>query len=145
MNNSSNHPEGHISLGSYTLDPSTGIILSEDGYEIFMEHRLRDLLLVLYDKRGRFVSKKEIMTDVWKGTVVSDQSVAKAVSDLRRFFQTNTMESMSITTVRKLGYRLEVSPLQEVALIEQPTSTLRRALPYTIAALFLLIFFILHH
>lgn len=130
-----------ISFESYIFNSKTGVLTTKDGNQLFMEHRLRDLFLILLKNRDEFLSKTELIELAWSGTIVSDQSVPKAVSDLRKFFAINQLGDLRITTIRKLGYRLEI----EKSIPSNKRNNFKRMLPYTFAVVILLIFLLIHH
>ena len=127
-------PADNISFGNYKFDRMSGLLKTRDGDELFMENRLRDLFSILLDNLGEFVSKDELMNLAWKKTIVTEQSVSKGISDLRKFFASNGLADLKITTIRKLGYRLEHGP-------QGPSSktTFTKLLPYAVILFVLLI------
>lgn len=127
-------PGDSIAFGSYVFDNKAGMLTTRDGTQLFMEHRLRDMFSILLKNEGEFVTKDELMELAWKDTVVSAQSVPKAISDLRKFFVSNRLEDLKIKTIRKLGYRLEV---QKSA--PSKKSTFGKILPYILVAVVLLV------
>lgn len=101
-------PKEIIEFQSYTFHIKRGSIQRSDGQEVFMEERLKALFWILLINRNDFVSREALIDFVWKDVVVHGQSLTKAVSDLRKFFVAQQMEGLKISTVRKLGYKLEV-------------------------------------
>lgn len=97
-----------IVFQSNIFDYRKGSVTLIKGGEIFMEHRLKELFHVLLNHKNDFVSREELMAFVWKDIVVTEHSVSKAVSDLRKFLITNNFKTLKIITVRKLGYKLEI-------------------------------------
>lgn len=72
-----------------------------------------DLLVALARRRGRLATKDELLAEVWPETVVTEASLAQAVSQLRRSLDEpagaeNGIASY-IETVPKAGYRLGVT------------------------------------
>lgn len=97
-----------ILFQSNLFDYRKGSIVMKNGNEIFMEHRLKELFLILLKNKDDFVSREKLMAFVWKDVVVTEQSITKAISDLRKFFIKNDIENLNITTVSKIGYKLEI-------------------------------------
>lgn len=97
-----------IIFQSNLFDYRKGSVTMNNGNEIFIEHRLKELFLILLKHKNDFVSREELMAFVWKDIIVSEQSVSKAISDLRKFLSTNEFSNLKIITVRKLGYKLEI-------------------------------------
>jgi len=97
-----------ILFQSNLFDYRKGSIVMKNGDEIFMEHRLKELFLILLKNKNDFVSREKLMAFVWKDVVVTEQSITKAISDLRKFFIKNDIEHLNITTVSKIGYKLDI-------------------------------------
>lgn len=85
-----------------------GSIIRKNGDEIFLEHRLKDFFKILIDNKNSVVTRDELMEFVWKDVIVSNASVTKAASDLRKFFVTNNITDYKLITISKLGYKLEI-------------------------------------
>jgi DNA-binding winged helix-turn-helix (wHTH) protein len=129
-----------ISFQYYTFNTRTGMLTIKNGEEIFMEHRLRDIFMILLENKGEFLSKDELLDLAWRDTIVTEQSVVKAIYDLRRFFITNGIRDLKITTIRKLGYRLEIAERGSA----KKTYNVREIAPYAFAVILLVIFLIFH-
>lgn len=85
-----------------------GSFIHKNGNEVFLGHRLKDFIKILIDNKNNVVTRGELMEFVWKDVVVSDESVTKAASDLRKFFVTNNITGFKLITISKLGYKLEI-------------------------------------
>jgi len=90
------------------FDHQKGSITKNNGEEIFMEKRLKEFFSILLSHENNVVTRSELMTFVWKDVIVSEESISKAVSDLRRFLINNKIENIKIVTISKLGYKLEI-------------------------------------
>ena len=91
----------------------------------------------LIEAEGRVVSKEELIAAAWNGGIVSDHSVANAVSDLRRALGDDSREPRYIETIPKRGYRLAapVERADDGALPAAPDSrSLRRRWVWALAA-----------
>ncbi|GAB5401149.1 MAG: hypothetical protein Aureis2KO_27340 [Aureisphaera sp.] len=93
---------------SYTFYPRKGSIVSDNGTELFMEPRLRDFFHVLLLHKDDVVTREELMGFVWKDTVVTEDSISKAASDLRKFLDTHDIGGVMIATIPKLGYSIRL-------------------------------------
>lgn len=85
-----------------------GSIIKQNGKEVFLEYRLKDFFTILHDNQNNVVTRDEIMNFVWKDVIVSDESITKAASDLRKFFKSNNITEIKLITIHKLGYKLEI-------------------------------------
>ena len=77
--------------------------------ELFAEPRLMRLLAFLQSHEGRVVERNEIVRQVWGEVIVSDESLSKAVFDLRKFLDSTFMDAPRIVTIRSVGYQLVVA------------------------------------
>lgn len=104
----------------------TGIV----EYSIFgggvMQSRLgkkeRDVLIYLIDNNNRLISKDEILHKVWINRIVCENTVAVALSNIRKFLKkadencaclTNISGSGYIFNPAKSGFKLERAPSVE--------------------------------
>jgi DNA-binding winged helix-turn-helix (wHTH) protein len=90
-------------FGEWRVDPARGT-LSADGQEVRLEPRLMDLLVLFAGSGGRMLSKDEIVEAAWGGRAIGDDTLAAAVSRLRRALG-ETAERRYIETAPKRGYR----------------------------------------
>ena len=68
------------------------------------------VLVELAAAKGAVVSKDALIDSVWNGSIISDHSVANAISDLRRALGDDTRNPRYIETIPKRGYRLLAQP-----------------------------------
>lgn len=90
----------------WTIDVELGLLRDGSGVEKRLEPRLSKLMQVLLDHAGRFVSRRELIDEVWANAVVTEQSLTRAVADLRKFLRSNYSVPPVIDTASKQGYRL---------------------------------------
>ncbi len=72
------------------------------------------LLLFLIENRGRALTKDEIMAAVWPGVAVSDNSLARAITQIRKALDDDPKAPRYIETVPTVGYRFVGEVRQEV-------------------------------
>src|ERR1700688_3291342 len=63
------------------------------------------LLLFLIENPGRVLTKEEIMGVVWHDAFVSDNSLARAIAQIRRALEDDSKAPKYIETVPSVGYR----------------------------------------
>lgn len=102
-------------FGPYTLDPKARS-LSRDGEPVELQPRVFDTLHHLLRNRDRVVSKDELLDEVWRGRVVTDNALARAISALRRALDDSPREPRYIRAVPRVGYRF-------VAVVSAPDSS----------------------
>ena len=76
-----------------------------DDKKIALTIKMTDVLLLLIIHNNRPVSKAFIYKSVWPDVVVSEQLIARAISDLRKVLQDNAKSPTFIETVPRVGYR----------------------------------------
>lgn len=67
--------------------------------------RYFDLLLLLIERRGEAVHRREIFDRVWSDAIVSDSALSQAVRTIRRTLGDDSREPRFIRTVSRHGYR----------------------------------------
>ena len=92
----------------YVLEADASLRL--EGHPVRLPRKARQLLKVLVQAEGRVVPRGELATSVWPGIDVSDDSIARAVSRLRRGLQAVGGEDV-VETLYGEGFRLGV-PVQ---------------------------------
>ena len=71
-----------------------------------------EVLVYLAEHPGEVISSDELIRVVWKGRVVGDGSVYRAINHLRQALRDNPQDAQFIQTVPKRGYRL-VAPVRQ--------------------------------
>lgn len=80
-------------------------LLIKGGERLPVEPTAFRVLLFLLRNPGRIVSKEEIVGSVWSEIAVSDNSLTRAIAQLRRVLDDDSREPKYILTVPTLGYR----------------------------------------
>ena len=73
-----------IHLRDYKVDLHHHALLNESGAIVELRPQALDLLLLLANNAGRVMEKQELLTEVWKGLFVTDDSLVQAIGDIRR-------------------------------------------------------------
>lgn len=79
--------------------------LTKDGRAVELEYRLTNLLVFLLENKDRVLTKDEILKAVWPKKVVNDDSVAVAISQLRKALEDNPRAPTYIKTIPGVGYQ----------------------------------------
>ncbi len=74
--------------------------------ELKLEPIVCKVLLCLIEHNGQTVSKAYLMKHVWRDTIVTEHSLNKIISKLRKAFNDSPKNSKVIETISKKGYRL---------------------------------------
>ena len=94
-----------LQVGDWRVDPAAGQI-SRDGIEVKLEPKVMEVLSYLASRQGELVTRDDIERDVWKGAVISYDSITTAVIKLRKALTDDARQPKYIATVPKRGYRL---------------------------------------
>jgi DNA-binding winged helix-turn-helix (wHTH) protein/Tfp pilus assembly protein PilF len=102
-------------FGDYELDAAERV-LRRDGEIVSLPLKPLEVLLALLERRGRVVSKEELIERVWPDSVVDEANLARHVYTLRRALgerpKENGGEDHFIQTVSGRGYRFVASVLE---------------------------------
>jgi DNA-binding winged helix-turn-helix (wHTH) protein len=70
-------------FAGFRLDPVARVV-ERDGRPVSLTAKALDLLLALVDRRGRVVTKQELMAIVWPDTAVEENNLTVTMSALRK-------------------------------------------------------------
>jgi len=96
-------------IGAYTVEPQRNTLIGPPG-AVSLEPKVMDLLCVLAERGGEVYSRAELIDRVWGVEFGGDESLTRAVSQLRKAFGDARDEAHTIETIPKRGYRL-VAPV----------------------------------
>jgi len=99
----------------YTLDLRRGCLRCARN-EIELRPKSFNLLRYLVENAGRLVSKDELIAAVWPSVVVTDDSLARCMSDVR--LALGDSDQRMIKTVPRRGYVFEASVSEPAAVTE---------------------------
>nr|MBA3639656.1 winged helix-turn-helix domain-containing protein [Acidobacteriota bacterium] len=91
-------------FSQFTLSPQRRVLV-HDGREVPLIPRYFDLLLLLIERRGEAVHRRDIFDRVWADVIVSDSALSQAVRTIRRTLGDDSREPRFIRTVSRHGYR----------------------------------------
>ncbi|MGM0633406.1 MAG: winged helix-turn-helix domain-containing protein [Pseudomonadota bacterium] len=102
-------------VGRWLVRPPHNLISQDSGdpEERQLEPRLMKLLCLLASRPGDVVGRQTLMDSLWPDTIVNENSLTRAVSDLRRSLE-DGQTGCHIETVPKRGYKL-VAPVTEAS------------------------------
>ncbi len=120
-------PPDILLFEGFCLDRRGGGLFRQDeggvSGRVAIGSRALDVLGVLIDRRGDLLTREEIMTAAWPGTVVEDNNLAVQIAALRRLLDHDRKEGSCIQTVPGRGYRF-VAPVTRSEPASSPVSTL---------------------
>jgi adenylate cyclase len=120
-----------FSFEGYILDLTRGCVRSANR-EIELRPKSFELLSYLVTNAGRLISKDELVNAVWPNVIVSDDSLAQCVSDVRHAL--NDPDRRIIKTVPRRGYLFAAPVSVQAGPQISPVSSLR-APPLSIVVL----------
>ena len=91
-------------FADFVVSPARRQLL-RGGDEVPLIPRYFDLLVLLLQRRGQAVHRREIFDSVWSDVVVSDGALSQAVRTLRRALDDDSHDPTFIRTVSRHGYR----------------------------------------
>src|SRR5216684_741731 len=100
-------------FGPFRLDPTERLLLC-DGRPVPLTPKAFDVLMVLVQRSGHLVEKRELIEAVWPSSFVEEGNLSVMVHALRKAFGSDHRDHTYIETVSKRGYRFAA----EVKLIE---------------------------
>jgi DNA-binding winged helix-turn-helix (wHTH) protein/tetratricopeptide (TPR) repeat protein len=98
-------------FGRFELDEEL-FELRCQGRSVQVQRRAIDTLIYLVRHRHHVVSKSELVSGPWSGTVVTDAAVAQVISVLRKALEDDAAAPTVIATVRGRGFRFVQSVLE---------------------------------
>ena len=108
----------HVTFGSFRFEPESAR-LWENGAEVKLTRKAAMVLGALLERPGAPVSKQELFSNVWRGTVVSDDALVSCIQELRKALGDDARKPKYIETRHRRGYCF-------VADVDGPAPTERR-------------------
>lgn len=93
-----------IRFGDHEVDCDRGTV-RRNGDLIDLAPRYFDLLRTLLEHPGEVVSRRQLVTDVWRDTHITDSTIDQAISALRRTFGPPSNRRKIIVSHKKIGFR----------------------------------------
>jgi adenylate cyclase len=98
-----------LRVGDWTVEPALNQI-SSAAKTVKLEPKAVSVLVYLADRAGQVVSREALLSAVWSGVVVGDDSLTQVVIKLRKALGDVPEKPAYIQTIPKRGYRL-VAPV----------------------------------
>lgn len=98
--------QGELSfrIEDVTVDLAAGQILDAAGRPVPLRHQSFEVLRQLVAGRGRVLGKEELISAVWPGIAVTDDSLVQCIHEIRRAL--GPKGQVALQTVPRRGYRL---------------------------------------
>ena len=97
-----------IRIGNIMVDMDKGIV-SKNGKDLHLSALEYRLLLVLFNNRGRILSRSQLLEAIWDiaGDFVNDNTLTVYIKRLREKLEEDPQNPEIIKTVRGLGYKVD--------------------------------------
>jgi len=89
-------------------------LLTRAGTSIALTPKVFETLLILLEKSGRIVEKRELMDRLWPDTFVEETNLTFNIQQLRKALGDSAREPHFIETVQRRGYRF-IAPVEEIS------------------------------
>ncbi|MEL7187307.1 MAG: winged helix-turn-helix domain-containing protein, partial [Pseudomonadota bacterium] len=87
------------------------------GEDIVLQPKVFDTLLLLAQNAGRVVAKDELLNEVWAGTIVTENAIARVISVLRKALDDKSSPARFIRAVPRVGYQF-IAPIEQQDAVE---------------------------
>jgi DNA-binding winged helix-turn-helix (wHTH) protein len=91
-------------FGPFRLDAADCRLFRDDAI-VDLSPRLVDVLRLLVARPGELVTKEQLLETVWPDVIVTDNALARAISDIRHALGDSPANPVYIQTVTRRGYR----------------------------------------
>ncbi|HWI85033.1 MAG TPA: winged helix-turn-helix domain-containing protein [Sphingomonas sp.] len=92
-------------VGTFVVDRGRNVVVGPEG-EAALEPKIMDVLCLLATHQGEVLSRETIIDAVWGRSFGADESLTRAISQLRKVFGDARSPARVIETISKRGYRL---------------------------------------
>jgi len=92
-------------LGGWLVDPALGRIFRGD-VAVRLEPRAMDVLVSLAENATELVTRHQLKDEVWGESEISDNSLTRVISDLRRALNDDARSPRFVETIHRRGYRM---------------------------------------
>ena len=114
-------------FGNFRFDAGH-LQLEHDGRDVKLPPKALETLRVLIEQRGKTVTRKNLLDEVWAESFVEDANLTVAVSTLRKMFSTYEADETYIQTVSHRGYRFVADAQEKIEIADVPIVVERHTL-----------------
>ena len=97
-------------VGEWLAEPMANRLTRDDDVRR-IEPKVMEVLALMASQPGETVTKDQFMAEVWTGTVVTDDVLARCISELRKALGDSARRPDYVETIRKRGYAL-IAPVE---------------------------------
>jgi DNA-binding winged helix-turn-helix (wHTH) protein/dipeptidyl aminopeptidase/acylaminoacyl peptidase len=121
-----------LKFGSFTLDLQRHGLFRGNS-RVHLTSKPFETLAVLVEHRGKTVGKQQLLDAVWKGAFVTEDSIVKAIREIRRVLEDEKSNPQFIQTVPGEGYRF-IAEITRADPPEKPFDLISEDLNFKVAA-----------
>ena len=99
--------------------------LLRDGEPQALAPKIFDLLAYMVQNQGRVVTKAELLDQLWHGSDVTENVLARSVMKVRQAIGDTADQPRLLRTVNRIGYRFEASLMSSLNSVRDNTDDLR--------------------
>ena len=107
-------------VGDWIAEPMANRLTRGDDVRR-VEPKVMEVLALMASQQGETVTKDQFMAEVWTGTVVTDDVLARCISELRKALGDKARNPSYVETIRKRGYVL-IAPVEHDVEVEATVS-----------------------
>ena len=111
-----------LRIGDWSVEPDLHQLRSA-GRTVKLEPKAMAVLLHLARRAGQVVSREALLSEVWPGVIVGDDSLTQVVIKLRKALGDDPEQPAYIQTITKKGYRLIASVRRDSVLRKEFSAT----------------------
>ena len=100
-------------VGEWLAEPMANRLTSGDTVRR-LEPKVMEVLACMAARPGETVTKEAFMAEVWTGTIVTDDVLARCISELRKALGDKARNPTYVETLRKRGYALIAPVVHDV-------------------------------
>jgi len=108
-----------VQIGGWAVEPALNL-LSAAGKAVKLEPKAMAVLVFLANRPGQVVSRDVLLSAIWSGVLVGDDSLTQVVIKLRKALGDTSVAPTYIQTIAKGGYRLIAPVVRSVELASAP-------------------------
>jgi DNA-binding winged helix-turn-helix (wHTH) protein/Tol biopolymer transport system component len=131
----------NFTVGDWNVSFVTGE-LSSGARVVKLSQSQRKLLQLLCQSYPEAVSRQRIMEILWPESVVTDESVSRAIADLRKSLGDSSKEALYIKTISKQGYVLAIPPVKTLSVSKIPWQLKLAAISVIVLVVFSIAYFL---
>lgn len=98
-----------LKAGAWSISIASGMLSDGNGNSLYLEPRLAKLFCALVANGNQLVSRKQLIAQLWEDTIVNEESLTRAISDLRKVLKTAFDHPPQIQTLPKRGYKMIIT------------------------------------